>query len=140
MGKRLTAKESAFCERIAAGDNVAVAYKTAYDTELDGQLLFSNGHNVYKRPQVQERLKEIEREKVEKTADSIIDERNKQIAFINSRIEHCKKKEDEQSIIRYTDMLNRIHGLYKGDNADLTQENSLNGVSADVLQKIAESI
>lgn len=140
MGKRLTAKESAFCEAIAAGDTVAVAYKKSYDTELTGQMLHNSGKRVLERPHVRERIEEIEKGVLNSTVEDYATVRRKQIEFIESRIEHCKKKEDEQSVIRYTDMLNRIHGVYKTETADPQQDNTLNSVSVDVLQKIAESI
>ena len=140
MGKRLTAKESAFCEAIAAGDTVAVAYKNAYDTEQTGQRLYSSGQRVYNKPHIKERIEILERGKVESAVNNVQIAREEQTAFIRERIEICKEKGDEQSIIRYTDMLNRIYGTYKADSSDPQQDNTLNSVSVDVLQKIAESI
>ena len=140
MGKRLTSKEMAFSECVAAGDSLATAYKKSYDTKLTGDLLNSNGRTVYNRPHVQEMIVEIREKNIEKAVNNVQIAREEQTAFIKGRIEICKKNGDEQSIIRYTDMLNRIYGTYKADSSDPQQDNTLNSVSVDVLQKIAESI
>jgi len=140
MRNTVTPKENAFAEAIVMGASLADAYKTAYDTKLTGQALHTNGQTVFRRTQVQERIEELRKEVNQKFAISVDAARAEQIAFINERIEVCKIREDEQSIIRYTDMLNKIYGIYREQTSEQAEPNKLESIDADALARIAEVI
>ena len=59
------------------------------------------------------------------------------IEFIEERIAICKEKEDENSIIRYTDMLNKLYSLYKEEANTDNKENKLSDLDTNTLHKIA---
>lgn len=140
MGNRVTPKEEAFCRAVVLGKPLDIAYKEAYNTQQTGQMLFNSAVQVHKRKQVQERIAELEKPIIESFALSVEAARTQQIAFIKERIEVCRQKEDEQSIIRYTDMLNKIHGIYREQTSDQAEPNKLESIDADALARIAEAI
>ena len=63
--------------------------------------------------------------------------RQQQIDFIQSRIEHCLKVDDEQSIIRYTDMLNKINALYKETEQEQKTESTVNNLDTGILKRLS---
>ena len=70
-------------------------------------------------------------------ANTEINERKKQINFIKERIEICKAKEDEQSIIRYTDMLNKIFSCYRENDTDEKTDQTVNHLDTATLIKLS---
>lgn len=135
MGK-LTNKQEKFCQYFASGMSAVDSYTSAYNTQATTQVKYNESHKLLKNPAIMERIKELNFPLENHIAHTSKSERQQQIDFILERIELCKQKDDEQSIIRYTDMLNKIFGTYKEDNTGSNEENKLENIDTDKLLKL----
>jgi hypothetical protein len=135
--RNLTPKQEKFCQCIVSGMSGKDSYITAYDTKASEQVIFNESTKLLKRDDITQRIKEL-RQPLENHYQNIaINERQQQIDFIKERIAICKEKEDEQSIIRYTDMLNKIYSCYKDNEQEEKTENTLSQMDAATLKKLS---
>lgn len=138
--ERLTEKEEKLCQNIVSGMDTANAYRNAYNSSANDYTAQVQVSKILSKQKIKDRLKAL-REPIEnalsaQNATAI----KEQIAFIKGRIELCRLKEDEGSIIRYTDMLNRIYGAYKEGLKEEEDENKLASLDTDALKRIAETV
>lgn len=133
----LTPKQEAFCrEYVANGGNATQAYLTAYDSKSPVSAA-QEGYRLLQSGDVQGYLKSLNKPLEEAARTKALTARDEQIAFIRERIAICKQKDDEQSIIRYTDMLNKINALYKDTEAEQKPESSVVKLDMDTLKKLS---
>ena len=140
MGKQLTPKETAFCEAIISGLDSKSAYRSAYNTDCNDTTANRQALVILNKDHIQQRLQEMRKPLEEKRLIDGEKAREDIINFINSRIDHCRKTEDEQSIIRYVDMLNKIYGNYKADTGPQQEDNKLETINDDLLLKLVDAI
>ena len=67
-----------------------------------------------------------------------VNARQQQIDFIKSRIAECIKKDDEQSLIRWNEQLNKIYALYKEQENEQKTDNKVNNLDTGTLIKLAD--
>ena len=135
---KLTPKQEKFCQYIVSGMSGKESYIKAYNTKATEQVIFNESSKLLKRDDITQRIKEL-RKPLENHYQNIAqNERQKQIDFILERIELCKQKDDEQSIIRYTDMLNKILALYKEQENEQKTDNKVNKLDTTTLIKLAD--
>ena len=136
---KLTPKQEKFCQCIVSGMSGKDSYISAYNTKASEQVIFNESTKLLKRDDITQRIKEL-RQPLENHYQNIaINERQQQIDFIKERIAICKDKEDEQSIIRYTDMLNKIYNCYKDNETEEKPETTVNNLDNATLIKLAGS-
>ena len=132
----LTNKQENFCQNIVKGMNGTESYLSAYDCN-NKNVANVESTKLLKRDDITQRIQELYKPISNHNQNMVISARQKQIDFINERIEICKAKEDEQSIIRYTDMLNKINALYKETEQETKTENSVNTLDTNTLLKLS---
>lgn len=115
----LTNKQIQFCNEYYKSGNIRESYLKAYNSE-SAMAASVEGSKLLKRDDIQEYIKTLNKPII----DNIQNYRQTQIQFIQDRINISISNNDESSIIKYTDMLNKLYGLYKSDN--ITQENKEN--------------
>ena len=134
----LTPKQEKFALCIVEGMSGKDAYYTAYDTTCSPQVAYNESMKLLKRDDMTERIKEL-RKPLENHAQNVsITERQKHIDFIKERIELCKQKEDENSILRYLDQLAKIGGYYKESEKEEKAENVINSLDTTTLLRLVE--
>lgn len=116
------------------------AYLTAYNWNGGDNGAAMEGLKIANKPEVQEKIKALIKPMETKAQVEAINARKQQIDFILERIAICRSKDDEQSIIRYTDMLNKIYGVYKEDNTPEEQKNNLASVDTNTLEKLINAV
>lgn len=134
----LTIKQENFCNYIANGKNGIESYMAAYDCKSRHAANIEST-KLLKRDDITERVKELRRPILNLYQNKGISERENQIKEIQERIKICKEKEDEQSLIRYYDMLNKIYALYKETDTEEKQDNKLDNIDTDTLIKLSGS-
>ena len=134
----LTPKQEKFCECIVAGMSGKDSYITAYNTKASEQTIYTEAMKLLKRDDITARIKELRKPIENHSQNTAINERQKQIYEIKERIQICKDKEDEQSLIRYYDMLNKIYALYKDTEQDTKQDTKVNNLDTGTLIKLAD--
>lgn len=134
----LTPKQERFAQCIVQGMSGKDAYYTAYNTTCKENTAYVESMKLLKRDDITERIKEL-RKPIENHIQNVsITERQKHIDFIKERIELCKQKEDENSIIRYMEQLAKIGGYYKEDTKEEKTENSIQKLDTDTLLRLVK--
>jgi hypothetical protein len=133
----LTPKQEHFCRLVASGKDYTTAYLTAYDWNGSNNGAAVEAIKLVNREDIQEKLKALMKPQELAVQRDSINARQKQIDFIQSRIDHCLKENDEQSIIRYTDMLNKVYALYKETEQDVKPESNVNNLDISVLKRLS---
>ena len=133
----LTPKQEYFCRLVASGKDYTTAYLTAYDWNGSNNGAAVEAIKLVNREDIQEKLKALMKPKEIAVQRDSINARKEQIDFIKSRIEHCLQTEDEQSIIRYTDMLNKINALYKETETEQKPDSSVNNLDISTLKRLS---
>lgn len=132
----LTPKQEKFCQNIASGKDGITSYMSAYNcTSKHAANIEST--KLMKRDDITERIAEIRKPIINMVQNKVISEREKQIKEIQKRIEICKQKEDEQSLIRYYDMLNKIYALYKETEQEQKPESTVNNLDVSLLKRLS---
>ena len=132
----LTHKQEMFCQCIASGMDGITSYLTAYNSN-NRNVANVESTKLMKRDDITNRIQELYKPISNHNQNAVISERKKQIEYIKTRIALCEQNNDEQSIIRYTDMLNKILSLYKDSEQTQEQQNNLTSVDNDTLKKLA---
>ena len=132
----LTVKQDNFCNYIALGKEQRESYMLAYDCNSK-RAASVESTKLLKRDDITERIKELRKPIINLEQNRIISEREKQIEEIKERIEICKQKEDETSLIRYYDMLNKIYSLYREVETEKTPDHAVNNLDVETLKKLS---
>lgn len=134
--RQLTEKQKKFCHNLIAGMTAKDSYLSAYDSKAKATTAYSESTKLLRDKRIQDYLTTL-RAPLEQLAQSnSLSAREQQLAFINSRIQHCIDVDDEQSLIRYTDMLNKMHGLYKEADTTKSEQLPLDNLDTDKLIKL----
>lgn len=132
----LTPKQEKFCQCIASGMSGKDSYIAAYDTKGHANTAYTESNKLLLRDDIQKKITSL-RKPIEQAAQiKAISARDEQIEYIKQRIALCEQKDDEQSIIRYTDMLNKINALYKDNDQDKQEDNKLASINTEALQRL----
>jgi hypothetical protein len=135
----LTVKQETFCNNIIAGMSNKDAYQNAYNSKSDNAAWIESTKLLQKK-EIQEKIESLRKPIVTTIQTNALTERQKQIDFIKSRIAHCQQTEDENSLIRWSDQLNKILGIYKEDIKTEAPESTVSRLDTDTLLKIAGSV
>ena len=133
----LIAQQEAFCKNIISGMNATESYKAAYNTDKHN-IAKVEAYKLLQNKKIQDRLEELTTPILAEQNAQNSTKRAEMIDFIRSRIEICKNNQDENNIVRYADMLNKIYGTYKVEQDNTKSNNNLHNLSMDKLQKIVE--
>ena len=132
----LTPKQEKFCQNIASGKDGIESYMSAYDCNSRAAANVEST-KLMKRDDITERITEIRKPILNLVQNKQISERQQQIKEIQERIAICKAKEDETSLIRYYDMLNKIYALYKESEQEQKQESTVNNLDINALKRLS---
>lgn len=132
----LTIKQDNFCNYMAMGKEQRESYMLAYDCNSKSAASVEST-KLLKRDDITARIAELRKPIINLEQNRIINERQKQIKEIEERIEICKAKEDETSLIRYYDMLNKIYALYKETEQETKPESTVNNLDIGVLKRLS---
>lgn len=133
----LTPKQERFCQCMVSGMSGKDSYLTAYDSKAKADTAYVEANRLLLREDIQKRIADLRKPLEEAAQIKALSAREEQINFIKERIEICKVREDEQSIIRYTDMLNKINGIYKETEEAKQEQNTVVNLDMDTLKKLS---
>lgn len=133
----LTPKQEYFCRLVASGKDYTTAYLTAYDWNGSKAGAANESMILANKPEIQAKIQTLIKPLQIAAQKESVNARKEQIEYIKQRIALCEQKEDEQSIIRYTDMLNKINALYKETETEPKQDSSVNTLDTSVLKRLS---
>lgn len=108
MVNGLTQKQINFCNEYVKTGSPLDAYISAYNTK-NRNVASVEANRLLNKGEIQKYIDDLMKPI---TYDAQINKIH-QINFIKERINICINNNDENSIIKYTDMLNKIYGYYK---------------------------
>lgn len=136
MVRELTGKQKAFCKCIVEGKTNIDSYMTAYDCN-NYNTANVESTKLLKRDDITAYIQELYKPIKNTIANTEINARKKQIQEIEERIELCKQKDDETSLIRYYDMLNKIYGCYKDTETEEKTDQAVSNLDMATLIKLS---
>ena len=116
----LTQKQINFCNEYVKTGSPLDAYISAYNTE-NRNVASVEANRLLNKGEIQKYIDDLMKPI---TYDAQINKIH-QINFIKERINICINNNDENSIIKYTDMLNKIYGYYKDNGSNDKEPNKL---------------
>lgn len=140
MSLKLTAKQEKFCRGIVSGMTGKESYIAAYNTKASDQVIYNESNKLLMREDITKRIEELKKPLEYHAINTAISARNKQIQEIQERIKICKEKEDENSLIRYYDMLNKIYCLYKDTGIENKNDSPLKTMDDETLKKLSKAL
>lgn len=132
----LTPKQEYFARLVASGKDYTTAYLTAYDWNGSKQGAANEALILANKAEVQQKIQTLMKPLQIVAQKESITARQEQISFIKSRIEECIRKEDENSLIRWNEQLNKIYALYKETENEQKQENKLSDLDISTLKRL----
>ena len=133
----LTPKQENFCRLVASGKDYTTAYLTAYDWNGSNAGAANEGLILANKPDIQARIQTLLKPLEIAAQKESVNARQQQIEFIKKRIAICEQKEDEQSLIRWNEQLNKIYALYKEVEQEEKQDQTVNNLDTNILRKLA---
>lgn len=133
----LTPKQEKFCQNIVSGMSGKDSYISAYDFNGKASTAYEEASRLMLREDIQKRIFTLRKPQEQAAQIEGFNARKQQIEAIQERIELCKKKDDEQSLIRYYDMLNKIYALYKETETEQKTDSSVNNLDISVLKRLS---
>lgn len=133
----LTPKQEKFCQCIVSGLSGKDSYITAYDTKCNANTAYVEANKLLLREDIQQKIFALRKPQEQAAQIKALSARDQQINEILERIEICKQKEDEQSLIRYYDMLNKIYSLYKETEQENKPDSIVNNIDTALLKRLS---
>ena len=132
----LTPKQKKFCQNVVSGMSYKDAYINAYNNNSE-QAAYVEGSKLALRSDIQAEIKALQKPIEQAIQVQELSAKEQQIQEIKERIQVCKDKQDETSLIRYYDMLNKIYGIYKeSDTQTNDTTNHIDKLDNETLNKI----
>jgi phage terminase small subunit len=132
----LTPKQEKFCQCIVSGMSGKDSYLTAYNCDSDNAAMVEST-KLLKRDDINERLKELRKPIENLVATQAITEREKKKAIIWERIQACIENNDDTSVARYMDILNKMDSEYININRNITDNNeNISDLDTDKLLRL----
>jgi hypothetical protein len=132
----LTPKQEKFCQGIVSGLSGKDAYMTAYNCKSDRAAMVEST-KLLARDDVTERLKEL-RKPIETLCQSkAISEREKIKGILWERLQKAIDRDDDQTIVKYTDQINRMNAEYININRNIDDNaQKFDDLDVDTLKSI----
>lgn len=138
---KLTDKENTFCMAICDGYSQRDAYVIAYNpTTTKENSIDVMASRIANKDYIISRINELRERKNDTINYCDINDKNKRITFIWERINACLAKNDENNVVKYIDMLNKLAGDYKNINVNENDIKPLSTMSNEDLSKLIASI
>lgn len=127
----------AICDGYSQREAYIIAYNPTTTKENSIDVMASR---IANKEYIQERINELRHRKIDSINYCDINDKNKRINFIWERINACLTKNDENNVVKYIDMLNKLAGDYKNININENDVKPLSTMSNEDLNKLIASI
>lgn len=135
----LTDKEEIFATAIADGYSQSDAYILAYNPKTkNANSIAAMACRIANKEDVKERINAFIDRKSDKYAYNDLLDKNKRINLIYERIQYCIDNKDENNVVKYIDMLNKLAGDYKNITVKQTDIKPLANMSIEELNKLLD--
>ena len=113
------------------------SYLATYDWNGSKNGAYTEAMKLAMREDIQERMQTLQKPIEQALQTKAVSARQQQIDYILERRKLCEQKDDEQSIIRYNDQLNKLYGLYNDTQQEEKKENNVAQLDTETLKKLS---
>jgi phage terminase small subunit len=114
----LTPKQEKFCQCIVSGMSKKDSYKTAYNCNSD-RVASNESTVLLKRDDITARIKELNKPVINHAQNVAISEYERIKTLLWDRIQYCIENNDDSSIVKYTDQINKMNQTYININKNI---------------------
>ena len=137
---KLTPKQEKFCQCIVSGMDGTTAYKTAYDTKANDKVCNNESRVLLFRDDITERIAELRKPLINHAQNTAQNEREKIKNILWERLQKAIEREDDATIVKYTDQINRMNAEYVNINRNIDDKPAeIDQLDADTLRRLAET-
>lgn len=134
---KLTPKQEKFCQCVVSGMSYIDSYLATYDWNGSKNGAYTEAMKLAMREDIQEQIATLQKPIEQAIQRNAVSARQQQIDYILERRRLCEQKDDEQSIIRYNDQLNKLYGLYNDTQQEEKKENNVAQLDTETLKKLS---
>ena len=137
---KLTPKQEKFCQCIVSGMDGTTAYKNAYDTKANDKVCNNESRVLLFRDDITERIAELRKPLINHAQNTAQNEREKIKNILWDRLQKAIEREDDATIVKYTDQINRMNAEYINVNRNIEDKSAeIDQLDADTLRRLAET-
>lgn len=134
----LTEKQEKFCQCIISGMTNKDAYITAYESKGSDQNAWNESGKLMARDDIQERIKTLRKPLEIAAQTKAITEREKVKAILWDRLQKAIERDDDTTIVRITDQINRMNSEYTQVNVNVEDKAAdIKNLDTTLLEKLA---
>ena len=136
---KLTPKQEKFCQCIVSGMSGKDSYIESYNCQSESAAMVEST-KLLKREDINARLTEL-RKPIENLVQSqAISERERVKKILWDRLQKAIDREDDATIVKYTDQINRMNAEYVNVNRNIDEKTAeIDQLDADTLRRLAET-
>ena len=137
---KLTPKQEKFCQNVVSGMTGKDAYIDAYDTKGSPETVYTEVTRLFGRDDIQARMKALREPIVEAIQGEALSERDRIKNILWERLQKAIEREDDATIVKYTDQINRMNAEYININRNIEDKSAeIDQLDADTLRRLAET-
>ena len=136
----LTQKQEKFCRNVVSGMSGKDAYIDAYETKGNADTVYTEVTRLFAREDIQEYMKSLRKPLEEAVQGQALSERERIKAILWERLQKAIDREDDATITKYTDQINRMNAEYININRNIDDKpTEIDHLDAETLRKLAEA-
>ena len=137
---KLTPKQEKFCRCVVSGMSAKDSYLTAYDTKCNDRVAINEGSKLMLRDDIRNAIESMIKPLQEIAQQKALTERERVKNILWDRLQKAIDREDDATIVKYTDQINRMNAEYVNVNRNIDEKNAeIDQLDADTLRRLAET-
>lgn len=137
----LTFKQEQFCRNIVNGMSKQEAYKAAYNSNGKPSTESVEANKLLLREDIQKYIKTLKKPIEKAIQTTAFNEREKVKSILWDRLQKAIDREDDQTIIKITDQINRMNSEYINVNRNIDENKvDINNLDIDTLKKLSNGL
>ena len=137
---KLTPKQEKFCRCIVSGMSAKDSYLTAYDTNCNDRVAINEGSKLMLRDDIRQAIENMTKPLQEIAQQTALTEREKIKSILWNRLQKAIEREDDATIVKYTDQINRMNAEYVNVNRNIDEKTAeIDQLDADTLRRLVET-
>ena len=137
---KLTPKQEKFCRCVVSGMSAKDSYLTAYDTKCNDRVAINEGSKLMLRDDIRQAIENMTKPLQEIAQQTALTERERIKTILWERLQKAIEREDDATIVKYTDQINRMNAEYININRNIDDRQAeIDQLDADTLRRLAET-
>lgn len=136
--RQITQKQEKFCQAIVSGMSGKDAYYHAYNTKCSANTAYTEATRLLAREDIQKHIETLRKPIELKAITQAVSEREKIKSILWDRLNIAIANNDDSTIIKLTDQINRMNHEYISTNINIDgNTNNMQDIDIDTLRKLS---